>query len=248
MVTNYDPIAEQYRRSKHQPWREHIECFTFMKLIGDTRGLNVLDVACGEGFYTRMVRRQGAAKVIGVDLSPGMVELASQQEARFLQGIEYIVGDARDLSNFGPVDLVIAAYLLNYASDQTTLLSMCRGITSVLKPGGRFVSVNCSPFLHFPQAPSYRKYGFETSVIGDWGVGTPIRWTFHLADSSFEIENYHLDKATHESVFREAGFREIKWSSPELSPQAAAKVPQEDGEYWHDLLHHSPIAFIECRR
>lgn len=29
MTTNYDPIAEQYKRAKQQPWRAHIEAFTF---------------------------------------------------------------------------------------------------------------------------------------------------------------------------------------------------------------------------
>lgn len=28
MTTDYDPIAEQYKRSKQQPWRTYIECFT----------------------------------------------------------------------------------------------------------------------------------------------------------------------------------------------------------------------------
>ena len=64
--------------------------------------------------------------------------------------------------------------------------------------GGRFVTVNCNPALEFPSAPSYRKYGFETSVEGMWQEGAPIRWTFYLEDGSFVIENYHLDVAIHE--------------------------------------------------
>ena len=51
MTTNYDPIAEQYKRSKQQPWRTHIEAFTLMELIGDPSGLAVVDIACGEGYY-----------------------------------------------------------------------------------------------------------------------------------------------------------------------------------------------------
>jgi hypothetical protein len=35
MTTDYDPIAEQYKRSKLQPWRTYIEAFTLMDLIGD---------------------------------------------------------------------------------------------------------------------------------------------------------------------------------------------------------------------
>ncbi|HAH49628.1 MAG TPA: class I SAM-dependent methyltransferase, partial [Planctomycetaceae bacterium] len=55
-TTNYDPIAEQYKRSKQQPWRTFIECFTLLELAGNPQGLSVLDVACGEGFYTRLLR------------------------------------------------------------------------------------------------------------------------------------------------------------------------------------------------
>lgn len=49
MTTNYDPIAEQYKRSKGQPWRAHIEAFTLMRLIGDPPGKTVIDIACGRG-------------------------------------------------------------------------------------------------------------------------------------------------------------------------------------------------------
>ena len=40
MTTNYDPIAEQYKRSKQTPWRTHIECFTLLETIGRIDGLD----------------------------------------------------------------------------------------------------------------------------------------------------------------------------------------------------------------
>ena len=50
MTTDYDPIAEQYKRAKLQPWRTHVESFTLMNLLGDLSGKSVVDVACGDGF------------------------------------------------------------------------------------------------------------------------------------------------------------------------------------------------------
>ena len=243
MTTNYDPIAEQYQRSKQQPWRTFVECFTLMELVGDQRGLSVLDVACGEGFYTRLLRQGGAAQVTGVDLSPGMIELARKQEAQHRLGINYVVGDARELNIEEPRDLAVAAYLLNYACNRDELLAMCRGIAKSLRPGGRFVTVNCNPSRHFPTAPSYRRYGFETSVIGNWQEGAPIKWTFHLEDGPFDIENYYLDTSLHEEVLRIAGFREVRWHGPQLS---ADGLRDYDQAYWADLLEHPPITFIEC--
>ena len=162
MTTDYDPIAEQYKRSKLQPWRTFIEAFTLLELVGRVDALAVLDVACGEGFYTRALASLRPARVVGVDLSAGMIELARKQEAAHGLGIEYFVGDARNLGWDGQFDLVVAAYLLNYARDRDELGAMCAGIARCLKPGGRFVTVNCSPTLDFSAAPSYRKYGFET--------------------------------------------------------------------------------------
>ncbi|MDF1746927.1 MAG: class I SAM-dependent methyltransferase [Gimesia sp.] len=243
MTTDYDPIAEQYQRSKQQPWRTFVECFTLMELIGDPRGLSVLDVACGEGFYTRLIRERGAAPVTGIDLSAGMVDLARQQEDRHQLGIEYIVGDARELAGRDKYDLIVAAWLLNYARSRDELQSMCDGIGGALKPGGRFVTVNCNPAQTFPTAPPYRKYGFETTTVGDWQEGAPIKWTFHLEDGPFDLENYHLNVATHEAAFQQAGFREVRWHAPQLSPEG---LQAHDQEFWSCLLDSPPMTFIEC--
>ena len=245
MTTNYDPIAEQYQRSKQAPWRVHIEAHTLLGLVGNLQGLDVLDVACGEGFYTRRLHQQGAARVTGIDLSAGMIALAQEQEQRHALGITYTVVDACDLPYINRFDLVAAAYLLNYAPDRTVLQAMCNGIARSLKPGGRFITVNSSPALHFPSAPSFRRYGFETEIQGPFGEGAPITWRFHLADGPFEIENYYLDTAIHEAALRAAGFSEVRWHAPQLSPAANAV---HSADHWNDFMGASPIAFLECVR
>ena len=243
MTTDYDPIAEQYKRSKLQPWRAHIEAYTLVGLLGDLAGKSLVDVACGDGYYTRRVRALGAGKVLGVDLSQRMVDLARAQEAQHALGIEYEVADARDLRLAEACDLAVAAYLLNYARDAAELGAMCRSLARGLKPGGRFVTVNQSAALDFRAAPSYRTYGFETTALGEWREGAPITWTFYLDDGPFSIENYHLDVATHEEALRSAGFREIRWHPPRLSPEGESAF---GWEFWRVFLDHSPITFIEC--
>src|SRR5690606_38510234 len=109
MITDYDPIAEQYRRAKQQPRRAYVEAYSLLELIGDVRAKSVADLACGEGFYTRLVRQLGAGKVVGVDLSEGMIALARGQEARQQLGIDYQVGDAKRPQLAAAHDLVIAA-------------------------------------------------------------------------------------------------------------------------------------------
>jgi ubiquinone/menaquinone biosynthesis C-methylase UbiE len=243
MSTNYDPIAEQYRRVKEQPCSIHIETYTFLELIGDVAGKNVIDLACGGGFYTRRVKQRGAANVTGIDLSPRMIELARAEEAKERLGITYLVGDAKDLKLEAQFDLAISAYLLNHAKNRADLAAMCQAIARCLKPDGRFVTVNSSPLIDFKSAPSYRQYGMEVIVPGELHEGAPIIKRFLLGEETFDIEDYFLDAAIHEEAFRMAGFRDIRWHQPRLSPEGEAVFGRE---FWDIYLQNPPIAFIEC--
>ncbi len=56
MQTDYDKIAESYKRSKQIPWRYHIEEYSLRSLLGDVSQASVLDLACGDGHYTRVLK------------------------------------------------------------------------------------------------------------------------------------------------------------------------------------------------
>lgn len=100
-----------------------------------------------------------------------------------------------------------------------------------------------TPPWPFPNAPCYRKYGFQTEAVGEWGEGTPIRWTFHLDDGSFTIENDHLSVASHEDALQGAGFRDIRWHPAALAPNAPT---EQDQDFWSTLLKSPPLTFIDC--
>jgi len=243
---NQGQIAEQYKQAKEQLCRSRIETYSFMKRIGDLRGKKVVDMACGEGYFTRRLRQAGAAHVVGFDISERMIELARAQEKIDPLGIEYRVEDARALVPQQDCDLAVAAWLLVYARDQAELAQMCHGLARWLKPGGRFVTVLTNPDLYsFHPLPDYRKYGFELTLADRAFEGAPILWTIHLDDSSLEIENYYLPQAAYETAFREAGFRDFKVYLPELAPE-----PQvgDDLQYWDDFLNAPPAILIECVR
>jgi hypothetical protein len=52
MTTDYDKIAREYQGSKLQPWRTHVEQYTLLSLASQVQGLQTLDLACGEGYYS----------------------------------------------------------------------------------------------------------------------------------------------------------------------------------------------------
>ena len=243
IVTDYDQIAGQYKRAKLAPWRTHIECYTLLRLVGDVAGKSVIDLACGEGYYTRKLRHLGAARVLGVDLSPGMIELAKAEEARQPLGIKYRVGDVRTLDVPGEFDLVFAAYLLNHARTAEELTHMCRVVARALKPGGRFVTANSYAAEPRADPAAERAYGIARHVDGELVEGMPITWEFFLADGSFTITNYYLSTTTMAEAFRTAGLREVRWHAPEVAPEG---LRQFGREYWTDFLARPSVTFIEC--
>jgi toxoflavin synthase len=245
MPTYYDSIAQQYKKSKQLPFRLHIEAYTYFNLLGDLLGKSLLDLACGEGFYTRQFKLLSAAQVIGVEISEKMIELARQAEAREPQNIEYILGDVFELGKIGSFDLVVASYLLNYAQTREQLLKMCQNIFANLKPGGRFVTINNNDSQLPSSYLSTEKYGFIKTIDSALIEGTPIKYTYTIShgEQKFTFYNYYLGTDTYEWAFRSAGFKEIRWQKPIVSPQGVEEFGQE---FWQDFLDSIPIVGIEC--
>jgi SAM-dependent methyltransferase len=212
-----------------------------MALVGAPAGLAVADLACGEGHYTRRLRRAGAARVLGVDRSPAMIELARAEEAARPLGVEYVVADCSGPIAAGPFDLVVAAYLLNYARDRAELAALCRGVARLLKPTGRFVAVDTNPDLDLGRTSVFRGYGFEVEAPGGAEDGAPIHWTFHLESGPVRIENYHLPAEARVEALREAGFGLVSRHAPQLAPGDGAGPVD-----WGPFLSNPPITFLDA--
>src|SRR5215510_2952782 len=141
----YDHIGSKYDEYARTATLKRAESYTFFRMVGGLDGKRVMDLACGSGFYTHLLKQHGAAQVIGVDISPEMIRLANQQEQAEPLGISYQVGDAVALPQLGPFDLVTAAYLLNYAESKGQMLGMFRSVYNHLVAGGRFIAYTNTP-------------------------------------------------------------------------------------------------------
>ncbi|MBK4730010.1 class I SAM-dependent methyltransferase [Oxynema sp. CENA135] len=242
MSAYYDTIAKPYQRSKQLPYRQ-VEEYTYFNLLGPLEGKTILDLGCGEGFYTRKFKQRGASRVLGVDISSAMIELAKAQERENPLGIDYLVADVLELASLDRFDLVVASYLLNYAQTQGQLLQMCRVIFDHLKSDGRFVTINDNSEQDPISYQDCAKYGYIKGVTQPLEEGTPITLTFFLEGETFEIVNYHLSRTTYERAFRTVGFKAVRWLQPLVPPTAIATF---GAHFWDDFLKFSPIVGIEC--
>jgi ubiquinone/menaquinone biosynthesis C-methylase UbiE len=241
--TQYDAIAGQYQRSRQSPIRQYVESYSFFSLLGEVAGRHVLDLACGEGFYTRRLRERGARRVVGVDVSAAMIDLARAQDGG-MTGIEYLVSDVQDLPPLGPFDIACAAYLLHYARDVAELRRMCRGIARQLPPGGRFVAINENPDQAEEAYAGYLRYGFSKSVATPRREASPITYAMISGRELFRFVVYHFERATYEQALTDAGFTDIRWHALRLDPEGQARFGPD---YWSEYLHNPPVVGLTCR-
>jgi toxoflavin synthase len=246
MSTVYDNIAEDYARSKLAPWRRYIERPTLFTLLDEPYQLSVLDLACGSGFYSRLIRAAGAKRVVGVDLSAGMIDLALREEGAAPLGVEYRVADAAALDLGESFDAVFAAYLFNYARSAAELLAMGRSVTRHLKPGGRLVAVINNPEQSPAGYEKIRKYGYTKSTRWPLAEGSAITHTmFPDGGSPFTFDNYYLGFPTHHRAFHAAGLRDVSWHLPRLSAEGEDAL---GAAFWDDFLADPPVLFLTARK
>ena len=104
-------------------------------------GQIVLDLGCGGGFDVFIAARKTgvSGKVIGVDMTPGMIDRArnnaeSFSESTGLANVEFRLGEIEHLPVAdASVDVVISNCVINLSSDKP---QVWREIARVLKPGG----------------------------------------------------------------------------------------------------------------
>ena len=242
-MAQYDAIAAAYRESKQLPVRLHIERHTLFEALGDIRGATVLDLACGEGHYTRVLKAAGAAEVTGVDISAEMIALAERQERENPLGCRYVCSDAADFRSAGAVDFVVAMFLLNYAGTPEKLLRFLEVCHAALRPGGRLVGFNDNVLNPPRRTVSFAKYGFTKTGPAELYPGAPIRYRMTNADgSSFEFENWYLSPETYAEAFRKAGLRDFRWLGVSLDPE------ERGNPFWDDFLNDPPVIAFSATR
>jgi SAM-dependent methyltransferase len=137
--------------------------------LGDGTGLRVLDLGCGTGYYSRLIRERGAAEVVGVDISAEMIDQAVQREQASPLGITYHVMDAKDVPVLGAFDIINVVYTFCYAPDEDGLRRMMESARRNLKPGGRLFAITAN--ADFVDGTDLRKYGCGVKNIRVVGHG-----------------------------------------------------------------------------
>uniref|UniRef100_A0A6U9RMU1 phosphoethanolamine N-methyltransferase n=1 Tax=Picocystis salinarum TaxID=88271 RepID=A0A6U9RMU1_9CHLO len=107
-----------------------------MRLLGDVKGKDVLELGAGIGRFTGELKVQGAKKVAAVDFMQNLVD-ENRKTHGHLEGTEFLCADVTELDfPANSVDVVFSNWLLMYLSDEEVKELACKMLLW-LRPGGR---------------------------------------------------------------------------------------------------------------
>ena len=247
MSAEYDAIAEEYNAASTELPLKIVCDHSLQRAVGELRGLDVIDLACGSGVFTRLCRKAGAGRVVGVDLSGEQIALARADEARAPLGIEYHVADVGGMGHLGDFDLATAIMLLHYAPTPDDLARMCHAVAANLKPGGRFVAVNLNPRLSCDEttSPEFAKYHVSCALAGPPGEGAKLLVKLETHGFTVQFHNYWYSPDTYEGALRGAGFHTIAWHDLDIPPELERAF---GAAYWDLLIQRPLLSVLTCIR
>src|SRR5699024_7098097 len=113
-------------RESGRTYNDFIEQPSIKSMIPNLKGKIVLDLGCGDGHFSKYCIKNGAQKVIGIDISNNMIERA--KEINGDDNIEFKCMPMEDL-NFTDqkFDLIISSLSVHYVKDYSALIQKING-------------------------------------------------------------------------------------------------------------------------
>lgn len=247
----WDKLSKHYQQSRRISLQNvHYGAYApgenQLRIIGDVSGLDILEIGCGGGQNSIILKKQGANSVIGIDQSENQLKYARTLAATLDIHVKFLKMDMEDMSELedGSFDLILSSHAMNYASDIKRVFEECNRL---LRNSGRLVTCLSHPLWVVLESvltkndPSGLVNYFEgIDDIWDWefAPGEPIA-TFH--SKSWRLE--HIINGLIEKGFEIERFEEPRgYSEEELASLHPDAVPYVDiGNMHMDFIRANRI-------
>jgi SAM-dependent methyltransferase len=189
-------------------------------MLPDLRGLRVVDLGCGYGWFCRWARAAGAAQLLGIDISERMLERARADTSD--PAIAYRRADLEGLDlPAAAFDLAYSSLALHYIADLGRLLAT---VHAALVAGGALVCSIEHPIYTAPLRPGWAE-------DGSWPLD------HYLVEGSRQVQwlgrvvhKYHRTLGTWLNLLQQRGFgivRVEEWRPTEAQIAARPELAQE---------------------
>ncbi len=208
-------------------------------MLPDLKGKRVLDLGCGFGEHCRRFIEQGAALVVGVDISEKMLEVARAENSS--PSIRYVHMPMEDIAQLQErFDVVVSSLALHYVKD---FEGVVRDVYNLLDVGGTFVFSQENP-LNTCHSGGNRwtrdEQGNKVHLnLADYGV-EGVRESVWFVDN---VIKYHRTFSTIVNTLVEAGFVIERMIEPLPTEELLARYPD-----YKDLFHKPDFLLVKAAK
>jgi len=150
---NYDGLNRIISIGIDVKWRKKV-----VKIVGKNKPKQILDIATGTGDLALMMAELSPDKIIGLDISEGMLAVGKEKIAKvnLSEKIEMVVGDSEEMPfDEDTFDAITVSFgVRNFANLDKGIKEIAR----VLKPSGVLVILETSNPMKFPFKQGYKLY------------------------------------------------------------------------------------------
>lgn len=154
-ATHWGNVAESYDKHLSNDATYHSEVIwpNLKRLLADVSDKSVLDVACGQGYFSELLSGEGA-NVTAFDMGADLIAIAKKNaEKNSKNKIHYFVADAQNFSIGDKFDVAICILALqNIENAKGTIES----IKKSLKPKGKVILILNHPAFRIPKHSSWQ--------------------------------------------------------------------------------------------
>lgn len=222
-VDLWDAAAEgwvDFVRTGKDYWRDGVNNPAAFKLIGNVKRKMVLDLACGEGYNTRILARKGA-KVTGIDHSEKLLSLAKKEEKRKPLGVRYYRRNANRLSGLPDAffDVVTCFMALHDIENYEGAIAE---VARVMKHGGRFVFSIVHPcfediMINGVRINATEKYFDKIEHV--------IEWKMERLTKPFKTKSFHRSLTDYSLALSKNGLLISRLVEPRPTKEGMQKHP-----------------------
>ena len=151
-TSSWGGVADWYKESlqKDDTYQQKVILPNVLRLLDVKPGMSVLDIGCGEGFFSRAIAEKGA-NVLGVDISQELIMAAEDQT---VPGSQYSVASSEKIE-IAPDDTFDAAIIVLALQNIKDLDGTFKEAARVLKPNGALVMILNHPAFRIPKSSSW---------------------------------------------------------------------------------------------
>ena len=245
-MSQFDALGDAYTQSAALAYREHAEQYSMHQAIGDVAGLSVLDLGCGTGLYTRRLAQWGAARVVGIDVSEGMLATARAEAHEGPSKIEYLQRDAAhpspkpDPALDSQFDLVSSVYVLCYAATRGELAGFFTTARRSLSPAGKRLVAMTLNTGYNRERGYYSPYHLALTPTEE-GEGRTVVLDVSTPGGKIHVTLYWWSQHTYADCAAQAGFTDISWTKVTVSEHGLSQFGRD---FWDPWLTAPPVTIL----